>query len=79
MIKPFIKGKVTSCKKNERPYLTPGYPKVSYGVAMEITHIGSCKLPEPSVFFFDIPDEVPVGASIEFIYEIGEDNDRKSS
>lgn len=72
MIKPFIKGKVTSCKKIERPNLASGYPKVFYGVMMEITHIGSCKLPEPSVFFFDIPDEVPVGASIEFIYEVGE-------
>jgi hypothetical protein len=72
MIKSWIKGKVTSCEKVE--FSTKLMPKEVHRTMIKLTHNGFYELPEDvnSSMALDLPTEVPVGASIEFIYEIGE-------
>lgn len=72
MIKSWVRGKVTSCKKVE--FDTNFMPKVVWRTMIKLTHQGQYELTEgsDSSMSLDLHDEVPVGASIEFIYEIGE-------
>lgn len=72
MISTFIKGTVTSCKKEERDKIVGGFPKVTYRTIIDVVQFGNHKLTEKATWFMDLPTETPIGASIEFIYEIGE-------